>query len=285
MPVYVSLRETDQVKQNFAINQLVENSFARRVELSAATTFFVNSSTGADTNSGLSASTAFATLQGAYNAIVSGYDFRGQAVTIQAASGAYTAGLNLSSPWTGGGTLTLDLGGGSVTSSTTHTIQSNCGLPGIFTIQNGTIACSVSGASCIANLSPGSISLGTGLTFGTTVASGHHIFSNGAGAIINVFVNYTISGGSNTHYAVNSLGLIRGGFGSTVTITGSPTFNIFAFATRLGLIDIESMTYSGAVTGTRYSADTNAAIFTAGGGANYFPGTIAGSTVTGGQYA
>ncbi|MDR1125864.1 MAG: hypothetical protein LBM64_07380, partial [Deltaproteobacteria bacterium] len=41
---------------------------------------------------------------------------------------------------------------------------------------------------------------------------------------------------------------------------------------------------SGNVTGKRYSVSGNSICTTAGGGATFFPGTIAGTTDTGGQY-
>jgi hypothetical protein len=47
---------------------------------------------------------------------------------------------------------------------------------------------------------------------------------------------------------------------------------------------INGNTYSGAATGKRYAVATNAVLNTNGGGANYFPGDVAGTTATGGQY-
>ena len=44
------------------------------------------------------------------------------------------------------------------------------------------------------------------------------------------------------------------------------------------------MTFIGTATGMRYSAGYSGIINTAGGGANYFPGTVAGTTAAGGQY-
>jgi hypothetical protein len=41
---------------------------------------------------------------------------------------------------------------------------------------------------------------------------------------------------------------------------------------------------SGGATGKRYVAELNGVINTFGGGANYFPGNVAGTTATGGQY-
>ena len=43
-------------------------------------------------------------------------------------------------------------------------------------------------------------------------------------------------------------------------------------------------TANGTVTGMRYKASGNGIIASSGGGAEFFPGTIAGTTSTGGQY-
>jgi hypothetical protein len=48
-------------------------------------------------------------------------------------------------------------------------------------------------------------------------------------------------------------------------------------------IDASATTYSGSATGTRYLAVLSAWIYT-NGGANFFPGSVAGSVSSGGQY-
>jgi hypothetical protein len=59
-----------------------------------------------------------------------------------------------------------------------------------------------------------------------------------------------------------------------------------ARATNLGRISMFSTTQGGSVfSGKRYAVDLNSVINTFGGGANYFLGSIAGTTATGGQYA
>jgi hypothetical protein len=81
---------------------------------------------------------------------------------------------------------------------------------------------------------------------------------------------------------------INAGFSRTVTIAANVTFSIFAFSTVCSAIESGSNTYSlggHTVTATRYTASMNATINSYGGGAGYFPGSAAGSTATGGQYA
>lgn len=71
----------------------------------------------------------------------------------------------------------------------------------------------------------------------------------------------------------------------TVTLTGTPAFSqSYVFADDTSLIRATSMTFSGSATGKRYDVATNGVINTNGGGATYFPGSVAGTTATGGQY-
>jgi hypothetical protein len=96
--------------------------------------------------------------------------------------------------------------------------------------------------------------------------------------------NYTISGGAGRHLITTlSSGVIEMA-GITVTVSGTPAFSVFAFV-QAGMISSFSCTFSGAATGTRYQATLNGVINTFGGGANVFPGNVAGSTGSGGQYA
>jgi hypothetical protein len=52
------------------------------------------------------------------------------------------------------------------------------------------------------------------------------------------------------------------------------------------MIAISGMTFTNAatVTGSRYSSATNAVIDAGGGGVSYIPGSIAGTTATGGHF-
>lgn len=75
-------------------------------------------------------------------------------------------------------------------------------------------------------------------------------------------------------------------FGVSVTLTGTPSFSAaYARADSLGLFRSNGMSFSGSASGTRYTVDSNAVIYTAGGGATYFPGSLLGLVLNGGQYA
>lgn len=123
----------------------------------------------------------------------------------------------------------------------------------------------------------------SGIEFGA-VTSGYSHINASQGSIIEATGNYAIAGGGSAHMQVHWAGHIEVS-GKTVTITGTPAFNTaFALGSRIGTIDAPGNTYSGPATGTRYTADLSAVLFTNGGGANYFPGNVAGSVATGAQY-
>ncbi len=88
---------------------------------------------------------------------------------------------------------------------------------------------------------------------------------------------YTVSGNAR-HHAVS----LDGGFvilhGSTVTLSGSPAFSIaFVHSESGGRIDAVNTSFVNGATGSRYYSGPGGYIITGGGGANYFPGNVAGA--------
>lgn len=106
------------------------------------------------------------------------------------------------------------------------------------------------------------------------------------GGLLRFNANYIISGGAPYHMMGETGGNIVL-TGITATLTGTPAFSS-AFA-RVGsnsnIYRAGAQVWSGAATGTRYSAVMCGAIYTGGSGSDYFPGSVAGSVATGGQYA
>jgi hypothetical protein len=70
-------------------------------------------------------------------------------------------------------------------------------------------------------------------------------------------------------------------------VSGTPAFSgQFAWADLWGYLSANgSTTFSGSATGKRYFADNFARISTAGGGASFFPGNVAGTVGVDGRYA
>ena len=85
-------------------------------------------------------------------------------------------------------------------------------------------------------------------------------------------------------------------FSADIKIEGNATVTQTAMANNLGLINRTQSVYvnpgraplvsaTGIITGKRYACSRNGIISVAGGGDEFFPGTVAGTTATGGQYA
>jgi hypothetical protein len=251
-----------------------------REKLTANRTYYVSTS-GSNSNDGLTAGTPFLTIQKAWDTIIT-LDLAGYTATIQhAASQTPTAGLSTTAAPLGGNVV-LDLGG-----STLHTTSGSAIIhraPCTLTVQNGTIQTTTSG-NCIYALGAGAnVTIGTsgaGITF--AACGGAHIRSDNGAQVSGG--TYTVSGGAVQHLLAVNGGIIALASG-TVTVSGTPAISsAFANATGTSIISCFSVTFSGSATGTRYVVTTNAIISTFGGGANYFPGNSAGSTSTGGQYA
>ena len=74
-------------------------------------------------------------------------------------------------------------------------------------------------------------------------------------------------------------------FNRTVTLVGSRNFSTaFVQLYRFAVAGMHTMTFTGTATGKRYISDDNSMLYTAGAGATYLPGDVAGTTATGGLY-
>lgn len=246
--------------------------------------------TGNDSNDGTAATraNAFLTIQKAMD-VVAALDLSIYSVTIQVANGTYTAGVSLQ------GTLT---GTGSVTVQGNTTTPSNCVLstPGTaVAVTNGgrlfvggfKFVCA-GGGHGITPWSGGFVQISSLVDFGTmTGGNGSGVIVLDTGRLI-IGASYRITGNCYSHYAGTGPGAaIRGqGFG-TVTVYNNPTIttSFTAFDSGAGCIIGGNTYYGGVASGSRYNVSQNSVISVAGGGANYFPGTTAGTTSTGGQYA
>jgi hypothetical protein len=259
-----------------------------REKLTAARTYYVRTD-GSDSNTGLvnDSGGAFLTKQKAYDVITGTLDLGGYTVTVQVGAGTYTGGLLVSQPWTGGGAVTFT--GDTTTpanvlvSRTSATcVETTASLPGVLTVQGFEFRTTTSGSAVIM-AAPGVLTLGNN-RFGA--CNDFHIRATGAGANIVMNSAYSITGGTLRHYDIEQ-GATLTTPSATVTLTGTFTFTLeFCYATLGGTIQAGFSTYSGGtITGQRYDISLNAAVSVAGGGASFFPGSIAGATATGGQYA
>jgi len=256
--------------------------------LTEAKTFYVNGSGGSDSNSGLTAGQPFVTLQGAVNTIANSYVAL-QQVSLLVAPGTYggvTIRPSLIASWnivgSPGNPLTtvidaLSLGvnsGRGVQAVNTAVALNGFSIrsyyENIVAIQGGTI--DGTNLRFLGNTAGGLVSVSAGLVFlyGPNVIQGgaQYAFATNGGQIL---LGYQDLAGSNP---------------LTITLVGSPAFSSFLLSANGGQITAipAAITFSGSCSGSRYLAFGNGVINSNGGGANFFPGSTAGSVSTGGQY-
>src|SRR5690606_28760107 len=110
-----------------------------------------------------------------------------------------------------------------------------------------------------------------------------HVSARQRGAAVS-YGNTSITGGALIHWNASGSGYLYDA-GNTITLVGTPVFsNAFVQADGANLA-VNNNTFSGAATGKRYTVQMNAVCGVNGGGANYLPGNVDGTTASGGQYA
>jgi hypothetical protein len=267
---------------------------AVREKLTADLQMYISPS-GDDANDGLTALTPKATLQNIHTTVHDRYDLAGRAVYINLAAGIYNQGVQFQGRPVGG-TSTINwyiVGNESNPGSVTiNAVNGNC-----FALSFGA-AVQIRGVKMTSTGAPTSFSnAGYGvLCFSSAYmelrnvefgSCGYaHISSNDSSFVTMMGVPYRISGGAQYHILAYTGGTIAGAT-SSVTIASASAFGTaFVGSTIGGNAAVYSMTFTGAgnVTGRRYVADFGGLIQVGGGGANYLPGSIAGTVATGGNY-
>ncbi len=247
-------------------------------ELLTANRFYYVRTDGNDANSGLAntAAGAFATIQRAIDT-VAGLDLGVSNATINVADGAY-----------GVVTLRDPVGAGSCFLTGNGTTPANVMIGGTGTCitVGGSTRWSIGGFS-LAGTAAISASSGSRLTINGRmrygVCTGQHIYA-ARDSILTIAADYEIFGGCLIHWQAEQKGLIVCN-NRTITVTGTPAWSYaFAYAGDVSAMYVGVNAFSGAATGTRYVAGANGTINTLNGGANYFPGSIAGAVSSGGQY-
>lgn len=252
-----------------------------------ANTIFYVSTTGNDSNNGLTSGTAWLTLQNAYNQIQNNYDCSGFVAAIQLADGTYGNGLIASGPISGqtGAASIIIQGNLSNSSNVIISTSTNCIMAQYgaeITVQWLKITTTGVNPNGVGlNSQNNSTILFNNIVFGSC---GFIQMEAGQSSVIASSGPYSITASSPYHMYANFGGVINT-IGAAVTLTGTPAFSSQFAAAIGGVCQSYSMTFSGSATGTRYNATLNGIINTNGSGASYFPGNAAGTTSTGGQYA
>lgn len=259
---------------------------ATRERLTANRTYYV-STTGSDSNNGLSSGAPFLTVAKALSVILGTLDVSGFTVTIQLADGTYSV-------------TSIVIGSGvGIVAPTNLVIRGNNTTPSNVKIAGSdyTFRAESFGAICtvldmeLSSTAGRIFSVGGGgqiyygnVVFGNPSATGEDItvLSGGYVQATSSYSTYTNKG---CH--INVAGGQARVTGITVTITGTPSFaTSFVKAYRGGVLVIFSNTYTGSATGPRFSVYGNGLIDTNGLATTGLPGNSSPSTPypSGGQY-
>lgn len=259
-----------------------------REVLTSHRTYYVRTD-GNNANTGLSntAGGAFLTIQKAIDTALA-LDCSIYNVTIQVASGTYSGNVLMNGPLVGSGSLTLQ---GDIATPSNVSLALTGGF-GALSAKNGGrlrlagLKISNSGANgqAVYATDGGMIEVAGAMEWGAC-PNRHHIDLARGGRFLSTNQAHTISGSSHGFIAAyaGSTFLMQS---VTIAVTGSPNFLVAcAVAESASHLQFNAASFSGAATGKRYSATLNGVIQTSGGGASFFPGDVAGTTATGGQYA
>lgn len=279
------------VKLNDRLTDIVD-SVAMAVDvrdrLSADRTYYVRTD-GNDTNTGL-ADTSGGALRTILKAleIAATLDLNGWTLTIQVGVGTFVEAGPCEIPkMVGQATFQNFILRGSGVASTfidattgtfLGTIQAGASAMasiGNFSVKNS----STSGIAVHAYLG-GLLQVSENIDIGAS-AIGLYAVQNG---ILNIAGTITVTCSGNVGDFIYAA---RGGQLTSVSTTynlGTRTFTRTVRCTFNGVIYMGNNTFTGTITGTRYFAEYAGLIRTGAGGANYYPGTIAGSVANGGLY-
>ncbi|AZO48055.1 hypothetical protein [Mesorhizobium sp. M4B.F.Ca.ET.058.02.1.1] len=262
-------------------------ALTRREVLTAARTYYVRTD-GNDANNGLANTSggAFLTIQKALD-VVAGLDANGFNITVQVADGTYTGAIAF--PRVEGAKSSACVLRGNVATPANCVISTTGQFIAVLARNQGDawkiegfkVQTTTSGHGIYADGNDSYLYVGV-MEYGP-VAAGFTQLNAAYQSRIWVQGNATISGGGATHVGAQNGGMVIFASGLAMTVSGTPAFTSFANATMAGQIS-SPITWTGAATGTRYIVNSSSIINTGGGGANVFPGDVAGTTATQGQY-
>lgn len=265
--------------------ELIGTSGLFRTPLTANLDLYV-STTGSNSNDGLTAASPFLTLQRAWSEVVNNYDLNGRVVTINIADGTYPGSTLATSAPIGGnagtGTVVFRSSSGNASAVVINVTGGGNAFyaqgGAQFTLKDMTIQCSGTNGNAVA-VGVGGVVAIDGVRFGACTLS-HMNASNGG--FIQASGNYTVFGSAAYHMVASASGQIINA-GRTVTITGAPSFTAWARCPQ-GRIDSTAVVYAGTATGSRFAVEQLGVITVAGAGLNALPGDTAGTQTSGGQY-
>lgn len=248
--------------------------------------WYVNASTGSDSNNGLTSGTAWATIQHAVSQIQHNYDLGGAAATVNLL-GAFTAGFTVNQPWVGG-TVIFDGGSSSTTSiepaSTSAVIGTGSGVD--FTIQNVTLAAPGAAKAALVATVNAVVNLGNGVMFGQCGAA--QILASFGGTVSGGGASYSCtSSGGNSPVHASELGGTVIINNASITLVGTPAFaTAFLQASGPGTVFCNALTFTGSGSGPGWLAQENGFVNTQSTTSNITgAGFSTGTYASGGQIA
>lgn len=284
--VFTSLGDLDDLDTSAstsivaAVNELAN---AVKVHLTTNVTFYVRTD-GDDSNYGWTDDQygAFKTIQKAVDYISTQINSFQSQIVIQVGAGTYT-GVNFPQPAEGSkpiiirGDTTVP---GNVIISTTNDDCFACENPSKWKIEGFKLTTTTSGNGI--KVRQGGVVEFESIEFGSIANNQIDVETGG---VVEATGNYSISGSGQVHWNINNGGILKVS-GKTVTITNTPTFSSgFLVGKNLSCIDATGNTFTASVTGVRYNLSLNSSCFVNGESVTYIPGSSAGVTSTGGQYA
>jgi hypothetical protein len=262
--------------------------------LTANTTLYVNGTTGHDVNFDGSQATVsgvhgpFKTIQRAVNEAFKFGPSATYGISIIVADGTYLESVTTST--IPGPAVTIDGNAGTpanvLVNSTGLGNTFSCNGPNVLTVRHIKGQVATLNFACFAANGAGA-TLNTSNTESGTVSSWCFL-GNGGGAV-NIGA-HRFAGNCGYAFACYRNGTINLNGSVSFTITTPIVVTDFAFVSSGGQIEVPGVATPnfvnpGNVTGRRFNALLNGVINTQGQGLTYFPGTVAGVTATGGQYA
>lgn len=268
-------------RQSGSWTRVSGSNFGREV-LTGNRTYWVSTS-GSDSNTGLTSGTPFLTIQKAWD-VLSGLDLSIYAGTIQVADGTYTGNLVIEKVPIGGSGINiygnLATPSNVVISTASVCIQVSKSFDTLLSISGFKLTSSAN--NCFFLSTRATVNLGK-IEWGASGASSAHI--RAYEGKVGITENQTITGAGSYHIVLTLGAMLEEG-SKTITLSGTLAFYQFIQTDLNSIFSSYGCTYSGGtITGQRYYASMNSTIQTYGGGANYFPGNAAGTTATGGQYS
>lgn len=261
------------------------------ISLTGPTTFFVNSSTGNNSNNGLTSATPFQGINFAVNYILGNVDTSKGAATLQLAAGSYNEEVVCGGPLHGVNNTLFIIGDPVTPANVTWTVgtlqtalftNNGCFLnvTGIAFRSSGT-------SSTFLDSFNGSLITFQNCDFGSAPGLQSHILVGNGGTIV-ANGPYTISGGSGSHILLlNGQFTYVGTSANPVSMPSPCTFsNNFAIVDHGFILCDGTVTFSGSgsgsgSTGSQYSINLTGSIFFNG---TTFPGNSAGTTSSGGNF-